>query len=249
MEAETLGIAFLVGLVAFLYASVGHGGASGYLAILSFFAFSRDEMASTALMLNVLVAGLAFWFYRRANYFAWRLLWPFLATSIPFAFIGGLLPVDARIYYALLALALAVAAYRMLGRFGESLDGENPAPLPLKWTLPSGAAIGLVSGIVGVGGGIFLSPLMLLSRWASVKQTAATSAPFIVLNAAAGLLGRLSRDAVVVGNLWPLLITGFIGGLLGAYFGANRFSPRALRALLAAVLVIAAFKLVRQALG
>ncbi len=239
-------LALLVALVAFLYASVGHGGASGYLAVLSFFAFSREEMASTALILNILVAGLAFVFYARAGHFSWKHTWPFLITSIPCAFWGGLMHVDARMYYLLLALALLVAAFRMLGQSGALLDRGDERPLRLAWALPVGAVVGLVSGIVGVGGGIFLSPLMLLCRWADVKRTSATAALLIVVNAAAGLLGRFSRGGLEVSDILPLLLAGFAGGILGAYFGANRFSSPVLRFMLAMVLMVAAFKLVIQ---
>jgi uncharacterized protein len=237
--------------VAFLYASVGHGGASGYLAVLSFFGFSYMEMASTALMLNVLVAGLAFYSYYRGGYFSWRLTWPFMITSIPAAFAGGLMKLSPHTYSLLLAITLLFAAFRLggLSAAGNTQNPEsdaiasNAADIPLGVSLPIGAVVGLVSGMVGVGGGIFLSPLILLLKWADVRSTAAASALFIVVNAIAGLLARTFRQNIEVGNLLPLLVVCALGGWLGSYLGAHRFSSLGLRRLLALVLLIAAIKL------
>lgn len=247
LPLDSVFIPALILIVAFLYASVGHGGASGYLAIMSLFGYAPDVMASTALMLNVLVASLAFAMYARAGHFSWRHTWPFLLTSIPAAYIGGAIQVPMQTYGILLALALLWAALRMLGTFGKTATNEHDAetPLTLKVALPTGAAIGLVSGIVGVGGGIFLSPLMLLCGWADVKRTSAASALFIVVNAVAGLLGRFSRGGIVVEDVWPLLLAAGAGGALGAYLGAHQFSTPWLRRLLAIVLLIATFKLLR----
>lgn len=234
-------------IVAFLYASVGHGGASGYLAVLSFFGFSHPEMASTALMLNILVAGLSFYAYFKGGHFSWRLTWPFIITSIPMAYVGGLVKLSPHAYSLLLAFTLLFAAFRLaMAPKTRNADHEvltMPTQVPLIVSLPVGAAIGLLSGMVGVGGGIFLSPLILLMGWADVKPTSATSALFIVVNAMAGLLGRFSRHGLVVGNLLPLLLVCALGGWLGAYLGANRFSSLALRRLLSVVLLIAAIKL------
>ena len=234
-------LSLLVAAIACLYASVGHGGASGYLAVLAFFDMPRDEMVSTALILNLLVASVSFAFYYRAGHFRWALTWPFLLTSIPAALLGGLWAVQDKTYTILLAAALVIAALRMLWQFDDTQnEGEPP---PLKSALPAGALIGLASGMVGVGGGIFLSPLMLFCRWGTLRQISATAALFIVANAAAGLIGRYSRDAVVIGDLWPLLLAGLVGGLLGGHLGSRRIPPPQLRMVLAAVLLIAAFKL------
>lgn len=234
-------LTLLMGAIACLYASVGHGGASGYLAVLAFFEMPRDEMVSTALILNVVVASASFGFYWKAGHFRWALTWPFLISSIPAALLGGLWPVQDKTYTILLAIALTIAALRMLWKFNDASNSDM-AP-PLKWALPAGALIGLASGMVGVGGGIFLSPLMLFCRWGTLRQISATAALFIVANAAAGLLGRYSRDAVVIGDLWPLLFAGLAGGLLGGYLGSQRIPPPQLRMVLAGVLLIAAFKL------
>lgn len=235
----------LVFCVAMLYASVGHGGASGYLAVLSFFAVPKEEMATTALVLNVLVAGIAWGSYARAGHFSWKLTWPFLAASVPMAFLGGLLPISDMSYFLLLAGVLVWAAWRLWGTPAKDAEADNICQPPhLQVTLPVAGGVGFLSGMVGVGGGIFLSPLMLLMRWATVKQTAATSACFIVVNSLAGLGGRALREGLALGNLWPLLIAGGIGSILGSFYGAHRMSGVALRRLLAVVLLIAAFKMV-----
>lgn len=248
-ELLSLSIIFvLIFLVAALYSSVGHGGASGYLAILSFFAVAPAEMSSTALMLNLLVAGIGAYSYWKAKHLSMKLAWPFLIASVPMAFVGGLLEVSDKTYFVLLAAALVVAAIRLAtakSNSGGAFETKDPS---YGASLPIGAGIGLLSGIVGVGGGIFLSPLMIFFKWADPKRTAAVSALFIGVNSLAGLGGRFMRDAIVLGNLFPLVIAALVGGLLGSYVGANKFSGLVLRRILAAVLLVAAFKLVYTAL-
>lgn len=230
-------------VIALLYASVGHGGASGYLAALSFVALRPDEMATTALTLNLFVAGTSFVSYARAGHFHWKLTWPFLMASGPCAVLGGAMRVSAKVYSWLLALAFVFAALRLVKEF-HIPQAPKARPPSLAVALPVGGGIGWLSGVVGIGGGIFLSPLLLLLGWAGPKQTAAASAGFIVVNSAAGLIGRLTREGIHYGFLWPLLIAAFAGGLLGARLGANHFSGRTLRRVLAVVLVVAAIKLV-----
>jgi uncharacterized protein len=245
MPPQLMTLATLVFLIAILYASVGHGGASGYLALLSFTTLSPQEMSTTALLLNILVATTAFITYARARYFSWSLTWPFLATSIPAAFIGGMLHVSEQVYFLLLALALFAAAIRML--LPLKVLESNRIHKPNPWTAyATGGSIGLLSGIVGVGGGIFLSPLMVLLRWADPKTTSATAAFFILLNSLSGLTGRFTQGHLIVGNLWWLLPAGVLGGLIGAYLGARLFSVKVLCRALALVLLVAAFKMVIQ---
>lgn len=229
-------------VIALVYASVGHGGASGYLAALSFVALRPDEMATTALTLNLFVAGMALVSFVRAGHFVGRLTWPFVVASVPAAFLGGLIPVPVRIYALLLAAALCVAAFRLT--VGLRVEAEAlPRRPSLAAALPVGGGIGWLSGAVGVGGGIFLSPLLLVFRWATPKQVAATSAAFILINSAAGLIGRATRAGLAHGTLWPLLLSALLGGLVGAHLGANHFSGRMLKRVLAVVLLIAAAKL------
>ncbi|MCH7985691.1 MAG: sulfite exporter TauE/SafE family protein [Candidatus Acidiferrales bacterium] len=235
----------LVFLVALAYSSVGHGGASGYLAVLSFFGLAPAAMAPSALCLNLLVAGLAFAAYRRGGHFDFRLLWPFLLTSIPFAFLGGLTGISPQLYMGLLAAVLVFAAFRLLAVVPPKHEEHFVQPPPLKVALPVGAGIGFVSGMIGVGGGIFLSPLLILLRWADVKRTAAASAAFIWINSAAGLYGHLMRKSVDWSALVWLIGVAFAGGLIGSYLGARRFRGLWLRRLLGAVLLVATVKLLR----
>lgn len=235
-------------LVALAYSSVGHGGASGYLAVASLFAISPAQMAPSALCLNLLVAGTGFLNYWRAGHFSTRLLAPFVITSIPAAFLGGLTRVSTQVYSLLLGAVLVFAAVR-LGIQPASRQDENwLAPPPARVALPAGAGIGYLSGIVGVGGGIFLSPVMLLMRWADAKRTAAVSAAFIFLNSAAGLYGHLSRTQLDWAGLLPLIVAAFAGGLVGSRLGARRLPGLWLRRILAVVLAVASYKLLRSAL-
>ena len=232
----------LIFLVAMIYASVGHGGASGYLATMSLLVYPPAHMASSALLLNLLVAGTACLTFWRAGHGSFQLLWPFIAGSVPAAFVGGRLPVPSRMYGWLLAVALLVAAARLwLPTIQQAGSLMRPR---LFIALSVGVGVGLISGIVGIGGGIFLSPLMILLRWAETKRTAAASAGFIVVNSAAGLVGRLVGGRFVIGSLAPLIVAAFAGGIVGSRLGAGHFSGAWMRRLLAVVLVVAAGKLV-----
>ncbi len=243
-----MGLWALVGFAAVVYASVGHGGASAYLAILSLYGVAPVEMSTGALVLNILVAGVALATYARAGHLLGRLTWPFIVASVPGAYLGGLLHVSPRAYDLLLGVALLAAAVRLWWTPAEHPD--RPAR-PLAWApaLLAGAGIGVLSGIVGVGGGIFLSPLMILAGWAGAKQTAATSAAFIVVNSIAGLAGRASRGALVMGHLAPLVVVAFLGGLIGARLGAYRLLPLQLRRVLAVLLLFVAIKTFAAWLG
>lgn len=235
-------------LVALVYSSVGHGGASGYLALLSLYSFPREPASASALCLNLLVSGTAFLAFWRAAHFSWRFAWPFVLTSIPAAFLGGLVKVSPSFYSLLLGWVLLLAGFRLLIDVKPIAEKVYSDP-SLLFSLPLGALIGLLSGIVGVGGGIFLSPILLFFRWAEPKRTAAISAFFILVNSFAGLLGRAFRvqfkfdlSSLVIG----MVATAFLGGILGSHLGANHFSAWWLRRILAAVLFISAFKLIRS---
>jgi len=244
--AVLLGLVFFVALA---YASVGHGGASGYLAVLSFFGMPPAVMAPSALLLNLLVSGTSFTAYWLAGWFVFRLLWPFLLTSIPFAFLGGLTAVPARLYLLLLSGVLFFAAYRLVVVAPPPLAESFVRPPRLAVALPLGGGIGFLSGIIGVGGGIFLSPLLILLKWADAKRTAAASAAFIWINSLAGLYGHLLRTPVDWAGLVWLVAAVFAGGLVGSHLGAQRFPGPWLRRILGGVLLVATLKLLRTALG
>jgi uncharacterized membrane protein YfcA len=228
-------------LVAFLYASVGHGGASGYLALMVFFSFSPETMKSTALILNIFVSLIAFVQYYRNGYFRWNLFWPFALTSIPLAFVGGWLTLDADIYKKILGVLLLFPVLRLFGMNVKTEEAKGE--LKIGTAMIVGAIIGLLSGMIGIGGGIILSPIILLLHWANMKQTAAVSALFIFVNSLAGLAGNYSSGFEFQTETVWLVAIAFIGGLAGSYFGAKRFNSLLLRKILALVLLIASVKL------
>lgn len=246
MEISTLSLVLLgvlVFLVAALYSSVGHGGASGYLALLSFFAVSPPVMSSSALVLNILVAGVGMGSFWRAGHLSWKLCWRFSALSVPAAFLGGYLKIAESAYFVLLVLVLLAAAYRLATAKANDREVEQTVPVGTVQALGVGGTIGFLSGVVGVGGGIFLSPLTILQKWATTKQTAALSSFFIAVNSAAGLGGRFAGGSLETASVLPLVVFAFFGGLVGSHYGANRFSGPLLRKILALVLVIASAKL------
>ncbi len=235
-------------IIALLYSSVGHGGASGYLAVLSFFSFVPMQMSTTALILNLLVAGTSFISFCRAGHFSAKLTYPFLITSVLAAFLGGMIIVSPRAYSLLLAVVLLFAAFRLIIEIRPAPEISVSKFPSLLVALPVGAGIGLISGIVGVGGGIFLSPLILFMKWAYPKQTSATSACFILVNSLAGLLGRFTGGSLEIGMLAPFVFTAFLGGLVGSYMGANLLSGSILRRILGVILLIASYKLLKLSL-
>jgi len=199
-------------------------------------------MSTSALLFNLVVAGTAWLTFWRTGHGSWRLIWPFLATSVPCALIGGWLDVSSQTYHRLFAVALLFAAVRLCLSASRIAQAESHVSPRFAVALPVGAGIGLISGIVGVGGGIFLSPLMVFCRWASARQTAAASACFIVMNSAAGLAGRMAAGYLEVDGLMPLVAAAFAGGWLGSRLGAGYLSNPVLCRILAGVLAVAAMK-------
>ncbi|MES2410617.1 MAG: sulfite exporter TauE/SafE family protein [Bacteroidota bacterium] len=228
-------------VVAFLYASVGHGGASGYLALMSLFAFPVTFMKPTALVLNIVVSGISFCFYYREKKFDWKLFYPFAITSIPFSFLGGIITIEAQIYKIILATLLLFAVARLLGLFGKQ-NGELKS-VNILLALFIGAIIGFLSGLIGIGGGIILGPVILLLGWGDIKKTAAVSALFIFVNSISGLFGFLSKGGILPISSVSLIAVVLIGGILGGYFGSKKMNTLVLRNVLAFVLLIAIFKL------
>ncbi|WMI65406.1 sulfite exporter TauE/SafE family protein [Aestuariibaculum sp. YM273] len=232
---------FLLLVVSFLYASVGHGGASGYLALMALFSFAPETMKPTALLLNLFVAGISFYYYYRGGFFNKKLFISFAITSIPLAFLGGTIEIDASIYKRILAVLLVFAILKMLNIFGKENDTTKEVKL---WQgLLVGGIIGFFSGLIGIGGGIILTPIILLLHWGKMKEAAAVSALFIWVNSASGLIGQLSSGVTLEKGSFILVAIALIGGILGGYFGSKKINNTALRYILAFVLVIACFKL------
>ena len=232
--------------VAFCYSMVGHGGASGYLALLAFSSIPGAVGATTALALNIVVAGITLLVFGRAKHFSFELAWPLLIGSVPFAFLGGLLRFDNRWQDLLLTVILLYSAVMLM--VGESDKDQRPETPGRGWLIVTGSGIGLISGIVGVGGGIFLSPLMVLKGWAQSHKVAALSAGFIFANSMAGLAARPASLLFESLALWPLVFFGACGAILGSTVGANRVSNLGLRRLLGIVLLIAVAKLFQKVL-
>jgi hypothetical protein len=228
-------------IVSFLYASVGHGGASGYLALMALFSFSSEIMKPTALLLNLFVAGISFYYYYKGGYFNKKLFLSFAIASIPLAFLGGTIEIDASVYKKILAVLLVFAILKMLNVFGK----ENGSVKQVKlWQgLFVGGVIGFFSGLIGIGGGIILTPLILLLHWGNMKEAAAVSALFIWVNSAAGLIGQLSSGVHLEIETFVLVAVALIGGVLGAYLGSKKINNQSLRYILAFVLIIASVKL------
>jgi len=237
-------IALFIFAAAILYASVGHAGASGYLAVMALFSVAPEIMRPTALALNVLVATIGTIKFYRAGYFSWSVFWPFALTSIPFSFIGGSLSLPSSVYKDVVGLVLLYAAFRLFRTNKDDLNplGVKKGPLPV--ALVFGAGIGLLSGLVGVGGGIFLSPLLILMKWADVKQTSGVSAAFILVNSIAGLSGQIASLVYLPGAIPYWAVAAGIGGWIGAEYGSRRLGSLTLRRLLALVLVVAGVKMV-----
>jgi uncharacterized membrane protein YfcA len=232
-------------VAAFAYASVGHGGASAYLAALALAGVAPAAMRPMALALNILVSVIATWKFWRAGYFRWRLFWPFAAVSIPLAFVGGAITLPGNAYKILVGLVLIYAALQLWisARAGEEMRAVREPPLAA--AMGVGAILGLLSGLTGVGGGIFLSPLLLMLGWAGTKQTSATSAPFILVNSIAGLAaGFTMKSASLPPHIWILALAVLVGGWFGAEYGSRRFANPVVRRVLAVVLALAGAKMV-----
>ena len=228
-------------IVAILYSSVGHGGASGYLAVMTIFSFNPQILRSSALLLNLFVSGIAFLQYYRKGYFKWNIFLPFAITSVPFAFLGGMMTLDTFLYKKILGFCLLFAVFRMI--LNIKTDSVQRNDLSFKVGLVTGAVLGFVSGIIGVGGGIFLSPLLLLLHWADMKETAAVSALFIFVNSAAGLTGILSSGLSFSSEIFIWVPAALLGGIIGSYMGSFKVSGKALRYVLSVVLLFASVKL------
>lgn len=228
-------------LIAFLYSSVGHAGASGYIAVMTLFGLAPDEIKPIALVLNILVASIGTWQFWRAGHFRWELFWPFAICSVPMAFLGGYINLPAHWFKIAVGVVLLFSAARFLYDPKEAATTAAPSR---GTSLVVGGLLGLLSGLTGTGGGIFLTPLMIVMRWAPTKVAAATSVVFILVNSTAGLLGNLAATRSMPSFAIALVAAAAIGGSVGSYLGSRRFSAPAIKRLLAAVLIIAGLKLI-----
>ena len=234
---------FLVSLfvIAFLYSSVGHGGGSGYLALMALAGFAPQFMRSTSLTLNIFVSMIAFIAYFKAGYFRFTLILPFLLSSIPMAYFGALLPIQPTVYKIILSLFLLGAIARML--FIPNAVSEQPGKPSLPVALLIGAVLGLLSGMIGIGGGIILSPVLILFHWANMKQAAAASALFIFLNSISGLIGLFQTGFNYDPHIISWIVVGVAGGIAGSYSGSFKIHADKLKYILATVLLVASIKL------
>jgi uncharacterized membrane protein YfcA len=241
MESTQLAIILAIFIVAVMYSSVGHGGASGYLAVMAFLSVAPEVTRPTALVLNLFVASIGAYQFYRAGYFSWRIFLPFAITSIPFAFIGGMITLPTNVYKLLLGIVLILAALRLAWKFVPDAEIKQP---PIWICLIIGALIGLLSGLVGVGGGIFLTPVLLLMNWSETKTAAGVSALFILVNSISGLLGNLAQIEKLPPTVWFWIGAAVVGGLVGSTLGSKKFDSLMLRRVLALVLAFAGFKLI-----
>ncbi len=242
--AATAILTVLIFLVSGLYSSVGHAGASGDIAAMGLVGVPAASMRPIALVLNLFVASIATVKFYRAGYFSWSLLWPFTVASVPFAYLGGRMSLPGHIYRPMVGAVLLFAAYRLVWMTIRRSKPEAIKSPPLPAALAWGAVIGLLSGLTGVGGGIFLSPVLLLMGWAETRESAGVSAAFILANSIAGLAGSMAVVHVLPTLVWWLVPAAALGGWIGSEFGSRRLNPITLRRLLALALTIAAVKMI-----
>lgn len=244
MDPGAIGLlAAAIFAAAALYSSVGHGGASAYIALMALAGLAPTEVRPAALVLNIVVAGLGAWRYARAGRFDARVFWPFAATAIPAAYFAGSIDVPESVYRPLLAVALGVAALRYLA--WPQIDAAKPTHAPsLAVALPVGAALGALAGLTGIGGGVYLSPLLVFAGWADPQRATGIAACFIVANSLAGLAGRMSALASLPAFLPWLALAAVLGALVGTTVSLDRLGKRGILRVLGVVLGVAAMALV-----
>jgi len=230
-----------IGLIAFLYSTVGHAGASGYIAVMTLWGIAPTTIRPTALVLNILVASIGAFQFWRAGHFTWKLFWPFALLSVPTAYLGGYLQPSASVLRILIGVVLLFSAARLVLRRSDPPETFAPSR---PTAISVGAGLGFLSGLTGTGGGIFLTPLLLFCRWAHIRQAAAVSALFIWVNSVAGLVGYFTKVHSVPSLGLILAPAAIIGGFVGSHLGSRRFAVRAISLFLATVLLIAGTKLI-----
>jgi len=243
MEYQEVIVSLLLFIVAILYSSVGHAGASGYLAIMALVGISTEIMRPTALALNIVVAIITSYKFFRAGSFSWRIILPLVITSVPMAFIGGRIELPETYYKPLVGVVLLFSAWRLISnaKNGSQYEIRKPSTPML---LITGAVLGFLSGLTGVGGGVFLSPLLLFLHWAPVKIISGVTAGFVLVNSISGILGITTTQSQFHPSLSIWLLVVVIGGWIGAEYGSKRLGNTTILLLLAIVLVIAGLKMI-----
>ena len=226
--------------ISMLYSVTGHGGASGYIAVMALLGMAPQEIKPMALGLNIIVSLIATIQFYRAGHFNKSLFLPFALASVPMALIGGYMQLPTASFKILLGMALLFAALRLYPR-----TTFTQTKIIKHWALPAvlGMAIGFISGLIGIGGGIFLTPLLLLMQWANPRQAAAVSAPFVLVNSLAGLTGYLGHQAVLPDHFALSALVVMLGGLTGSYLGSRTFQMKTITRVLSAVILLAGLKL------
>lgn len=227
--------------MAVLYSSVGHGGASGYLALMAIFSFSPEFMRPSALMLNIFVSSIALFSFYRNGHLRVTLMLPFIITSVPLAFLGGLITVDPKIYKIILGIFLIIAIIRML--YSPKNQQAEVRYVNKYAAYLIGSSLGFLSGLIGIGGGIILSPIIILLKWGTMKETAAVSAAFILVNSISGLIGQFTQGIQLAPEIGFMLAAAITGGVIGSYMGSYKISEKVLKYSLSVVLTFASFKL------
>jgi uncharacterized membrane protein YfcA len=241
-DALTIALAACMFAAALLYSSVGHAGASAYIALMALFGIDAAVMRPTALALNIIVASLASFRFVKAGLFSWRTLWPFLVTALPMAYLGGTIHLPSEVYRPVVGIVLWLSAARLLWPRPLRAERESSEP-PIYFALPAGAAIGLLAGLTGTGGGIFLSPLLLFMAWAPTRTTSGVAAVFVLANSLSGLAGQWSTLGSLPAELPLFAVAALAGGLIGTTLGIQ-LPQRAILKLLGIVLLVAGAKLV-----
>jgi uncharacterized membrane protein YfcA len=241
--ADIIFLSFFIFIAAVLYSSVGHGGASGYMAAMALFGLSPLVMKPTGLVLNILVSSIAVYYFYRKGYFSWPIFIPLVIAAMPFAYIGGSVSLPNDLYKIIAGLILMFGAYRLFLQ-QEAISCQHLKPMPIIFAVLAGAGIGFISGLIGVGGGIFLSPILIMMNWATTRQTAGISAAFILFNSVSGLLGHVASVKQLPEFIAFFAAAAVCGGLIGSRLGSRQASNETIRRLLSIVLVIAGLKLI-----
>ncbi len=243
-DTEFLLVCASVLVVAFLYSAVGHAGASGYIAVLTLFGFAAEGIRPVALMLNILVATIGTIQFARAGHFSWKLFWPFVVVAVPLAYLGGYVTLPTHWLKVLIGIVLLASAVRFLITPGPETEVRPPST---GVAIAVGGGLGLLAGLTGTGGGIFLTPILIFMKWSRTKQASAVSAAFILVNSIAGLAGFATNAgsfSLLPANAVWFPVVAVAGGAVGSYLGSRKLDATIIKRLLAVVLTIAGLKLV-----